>query len=65
VTVQQSATRIGACRGHFSRLPSLLLPLLLLLPGYVAPGDRFKGLPTIELQVVSELVSRGYGWLAS
>lgn len=23
--------------------------------GYVAPGDRFKGLPTIQLQVVSEL----------
>eukprot|EP00879_Flechtneria_rotunda_P010795 GHRR01011280.1.p1 GENE.GHRR01011280.1~~GHRR01011280.1.p1 ORF type:complete len:213 (+),score=48.92 GHRR01011280.1:992-1630(+) len=23
--------------------------------GYVAPGDRFKGLPTVELRVVSEL----------
>ncbi|KAF6264124.1 hypothetical protein COO60DRAFT_1634562 [Scenedesmus sp. NREL 46B-D3] len=23
--------------------------------GYIAPGDRFKGLPTIELQVVSQL----------
>jgi hypothetical protein len=40
----------------------LLLPLLLLLlllAGYVAPGDRFKGLPTIELQVISELVRGG------
>jgi hypothetical protein len=42
-------------------LTPLSLLLLLLLPGYVAPGDRFKGLPTIELQVVSELVSRGGG----
>jgi hypothetical protein len=25
--------------------------------GYVAPGDKFKDQPTIELQVVSELVS--------
>jgi hypothetical protein len=38
----------------------LLLLVLLLLSGYVAPGDRFKGLLTIELQVVSELVSTSY-----
>ena len=25
--------------------------------GYVAPGDRFKDLPIIELKVVSDLVS--------
>jgi hypothetical protein len=25
--------------------------------GYVAPGDRFKGMQTIELRIVSELVS--------
>lgn len=24
--------------------------------GYVAPGDKYKGLPTISLQVTSELV---------
>lgn len=28
--------------------------------GYVPPGDRFKGAPTISLRVVSELV-RGRG----
>lgn len=27
------------------------------MPGYIAPGDKFKDQPTIELQVVSELVS--------
>lgn len=32
---------------------------LLCFAGYVAPGDRFKDLPTIELLVVSDLVKRG------
>lgn len=26
-------------------------------PGYVKPGDKYKGLPTITLGVISELVS--------
>jgi hypothetical protein len=27
--------------------------------GFVAPGDKYKDLPTIDVLVVSELVSRG------
>jgi hypothetical protein len=31
--------------------------VLLCAAGYVAPGDKFKDQPTIELQVISDLVS--------
>jgi hypothetical protein len=30
--------------------------------GYVAPGDKFKDQPAIELQVMSELVSSKPSW---